>query len=396
MNTSPYAPYDATSPYGWSAPQPAPEPSSGSQSSRRLGTLALALALMVGSGAAGAGLALGLDDDGTTPVRAAAVIAQSSGESGPTVAGTTESAAAIIGPSVVTIRVAGSQTTQTPFGTRQQRVSGTGSGVVLSTDGYIVTNNHVVASAVGGGEVSVLFRSGRTAEATIVGTDPTSDLAVIKVPASDELTPAVFADSDDLVVGQDVLAVGAPLGLSNTITEGIISTIGRPVRTGEPGASAQSVIDAIQTDAAINPGNSGGALANLAGEVVGLNTAIATAGGSSGSIGVGFAIPSNTVVEVARELIADGTAEHPLLGVSVSNGPNASGALVRDVRGAAAGAGLRAGDIITKVDDRTVVDANSLIVAVRAHDPGDKVVVSYLRGGQTRTTTVALTTAPAE
>ena len=161
------------------------------------------------------------------------------------------------------------------------------------------------------------FDDGSTARATVVGTDPTSDLAVVRAEGVSDLTPAVFADSDDLAVGQAVLAVGAPLGLSSTVTEGIVSTLDRPVRTGD-GASEQSVIDAVQTDAAINPGNSGGALVDLEGRVVGVNSAIATAGdGSSGNIGVGFAIPSNDAVTVAEQLIADGTADHPLLGVSV-------------------------------------------------------------------------------
>jgi putative serine protease PepD len=398
MTSTPFAPYDSTTPYGWPAPPAEPEPQPPREKRPRARTAALALALMIGSGAAGGALALGLHDEPAAPVAGAATIQRAaSGGTAAVTAGTPQSAAATIGPSVVTIRVSGTATTQTPFGNQQQQVSGTGSGVVLNKDGYIVTNNHVVSAAVGGGTVSVLFSDGTSADAEIIGTDPTSDLAVIKVAASAELTPATFADSDDLVVGQAVLAVGAPLGLSNTVTEGIVSTLNRPVRTGESGASEQSVIDAVQTDAAINPGNSGGALVGLDGKVVGLNSAIATAGsGSSGNIGVGFAIPSNTVSEVAQELIKDGSADHPQLGVSLGATTDGSGALVTQVSGPAAAAGLKPGDVITKIGDRPVTDADSLIVAVRDHQPGESVTVTYVRDSQTRTASATLATAPSE
>jgi putative serine protease PepD len=262
---------------------------------------------------------------------------------------------------------------------------------VLRSDGTILTNHHVVAGATG---VTVTFDDGSTAEATVVGSDPSSDLAVLRAEGVRDLTAAVFADSDELVVGQAVLAVGAPLGLSSTVTEGIVSTLDRPVRTGD-GASEQSVIDAVQTDAAINPGNSGGALVDLAGRVVGVNSAIATAGGgSSGNIGVGFAIPSNEAVEVAEQLLADGTADHPLLGVSVGEGTRTagSGAVLTAVTagGPAAEAGLQAGDVVTEVGGRAVVDADSLIVAVRDHAPGATVEVTYARDGRERTTSATL------
>lgn len=318
-------------------------------------------------------------------------------------AGTVESAAAIISPSVVTIAVSGRESSRGGFGQQQsQQVSGTGSGVVIRSDGYILTNNHVVAAATDGGSVSVEFSDGSTAAAKIVGTDPTSDLAVVKVDKSG-LKAAVFADSEALKVGQSVIAVGAPLGLSNTVTEGIVSTMHRPVTTGESGASSQSVIDAIQTDAAINPGNSGGALVDLAGRLVGINSAIATVGnsgsGQSGNIGVGFAIPANEAVRVANELISNGKATHAQLGVGVADSGNGSsqvsGAALSQVNpgGAAASAGLRSGDVVTKIDDRVITSAESLVAAVRSHAPGTNVTVTYNRGGTTQTTKVTLDSA---
>jgi putative serine protease PepD len=299
----------------------------------------------------------------------------------------------------VTLEVTGTQTA-TGFGgmAQQQAVSDTGSGIVIRSDGYILTNNHVVSAAAGGGSVRVTFSDGRAVTAGIVGQDATSDLAVVKANGVSGLKAATFANSDTLTVGQEVLAVGAPLGLSNTVTEGIVSTLHRPVATGESGASSQSVLDAIQTDAAINPGNSGGALVDLAGDVVGVNSAIATTGSSagtqSGNIGVGFAIPSNDAADVADQLIATGHATHSQLGVSVADA-STPGATVQAVTGGgpADKAGLRAGDVITKIGDRRVTDADSLIVAVRAHSPGAVVSVTYTRGGAQATTRVTLGTA---
>ncbi len=387
-------------------PPAAPGPQASAPARRGRGAAALLLACLL-SGGVGGGVVHALDDDPAATVTGGAT-AITRGTAAPTAAtpGSAQAAAATIGPSVVTIAVTGQQSVNGGFGqTRSQPVSGTGSGIVLRADGYIVTNNHVVAAAVGGGTVSVTFSNGRTVPATIVGTDATSDLAVVKVDQAG-LTSAVFADSSKLAVGQPVLAVGAPLGLSNTVTEGIVSTLNRPVRTGEAGATEQSVIDAVQTDAAINPGNSGGALVDLAGQVVGVNSAIAStgdgSGGQSGNIGVGFAIPSNDVAEVSQELIAHGKAIHPQIGISVGDAPSAAdgtpgrGAVVQAASdgGPAASAGLQPGDVITKVDDRPVTDADSLIVAIRAHDPGDTVTVTYRRGGATQTASATLAEAP--
>jgi putative serine protease PepD len=391
---------------------------------RRAGLALLALVIAGGAGGTTVALVDGARDSttaGASSGAAAASGATAAAANGPavvaskgrTIAGSPESAAAVISPSVVTIEVSGTQviTSDSPFGlqSQSQQVSDTGSGVmwrVVGLTGYIVTNNHVVAAAETGGTVHVTLTDGRTVAATIVGHDATSDLAVVKVSNVSGLTPAVVADSNTIKVGQAVLAVGAPLGLSNTVTQGIVSTLHRPVRTGESGASAQSVLDAVQTDAAINPGNSGGALVDLAGRVVGINSAIASTGstGSSsqaGNIGVGFAIPSNDAADVAAQLIATGHATHAQIGLSAQAAPSSTdgapglGAMATQVAagGPADKAGLQPGDIITKLGGRVVTDPDSLIVAVRAHKPGTSVPITYLRAGQSHTTTAILASA---
>ncbi len=391
MHTSaPERPDFSYAPAGGSAPPPAPPAAAAQRPERRHGRRRTAALLLCGAllcSGTGAATALLVDDDAPTTA-STATIARSDGSARPasaTSGGTAQSAAATIAPSVVTLAV-----TRGSAGPLGERSSGTGSGVVLGSDGTILTNAHVVAGA---RTVTVTFDDGRTAPATVVGTDPTSDLAVVRVEGVRDLTAAVFADSDDLAVGQAVLAVGAPLGLSNTVTEGIVSTLDRPVRTGD-GASESSVIDAVQTDAAINPGNSGGALVDLEGRVVGVPSAIATAGNGGGNIGVGFAIPSNDAVRVAEQLIADGSADHPLLGVDIggSAGATASGAVLAGVTagGPAAAAGLRAGDVVTEIGGRAVVDADSLVVAVRDHSPGAAVEIAFTRDGRSRTTTATL------
>ncbi len=374
--------------------EPPPLPSAPGKTKRGGTATLLALALF-GGGAAGGAVAYSLEDSTATVV--SAPLAGGKVVSG-TISGTPEAAAAAISPSVVTVEVSGQTTSQ--FGQRQSQ-SGTGSGIVIRSEGFIVTNNHVIDAAVQGGSVHVTLANGDTVPATIVGTDPTTDLAVLKVTGVEGLKAATFADSESLAVGQAVLAVGAPLGLANTVTQGIVSTLHRPVRTGE-NASAQAVIDAIQTDAAINPGNSGGALVDLAGRVVGINTAIATAGdGSSGNIGVGFAIPSAAATKIVDQLIATGKAVHAQIGVGVNNAPNTTdgapglGASIRSLTsgGPAERGGLQIGDIVTKVDDRRVTDADSLIVAIRSHDPGETVTLTVTRGTSTKTLKVTLASA---
>jgi len=373
------------------APPPATPPAQPEAPKRRHrpGTAVLLALALVAGGGVGGGVATLLDDDGPTSSLARTPLSTGSVTSA-TVEGSPEAAAAAIAPSVVTIEVTG--VVSGAFGSQES--SGTGSGVVIRDSGYIVTNNHVVDAAVEQGTVHVTFSDGKTVPAEVVGTDPTTDLAVLKVSGV-SVKAATFAPSEQLKVGQAVLAVGAPLGLSNTVTQGIVSTLHRPVRTGD---TQQAVLDAVQTDAAINPGNSGGALVDLAGRVVGINSAIATAGGNTGNIGVGFAIPSETATKIADEIIATGRATHSQIGVSVADAPSGTtgapgaGALIRSVvDGApAAKAGLRAGDVVTKVDDRRVTDADSLIVAIRSHDPGEKVTVTYSRGGSEKKVTVTL------
>ncbi|HJY26379.1 MAG TPA: trypsin-like peptidase domain-containing protein, partial [Actinomycetes bacterium] len=356
-----------------------------SRDSRRrlfLPAAALAITALLG-GAAGAGVAVALDED---PV----VTTNSSGATTIVADGTARTDVGAVAlkasPSVVTISVVGRQG------------SGTGSGVIISEDGYVVTNNHVV-NAGAGADITVRLNDGRVVDATVVGTDPTSDLAVIQLEDASGLTPAEWGDSSSLEVGDVVVAIGSPLGLDGTLTSGVISTISRPVRTGND-ASSEAVIDAIQHDAPINPGNSGGALLDSQGRLVGINSAIATVGGQqSGNIGVGFAIPSDTARNVAEQIIEQGYAERAYLGVSTSqpNPPAAdNGAQVREVvaGGPAQGAGLQVGDVITQVGERRIDDADELTVAVRNNAPGDSVDVTYLRDGQENTVSVTLAAAP--
>jgi putative serine protease PepD len=248
--------------------------------------------------------------------------------------------------------------------------------------------------------------------ARVVGTDPSSDLAIVKIDATG-LTAATFGDSEALSVGELVVAVGSPLGLNGTVTSGIVSSLHRPVRTGDTSVRDQNaVLDAVQTDAPINPGNSGGPLVNSRGEIVGINTAIATVGGDSpfggqersGNIGVGFAIPSNYAEKVAADLIATGTARHPYLGVSATTAGGSSsspvtagdGAEIRDLvsGGPAQRAGLRSRDVITRLGDRRVTDVDSLIAAVRSGAIGDVVEIAYTRDGRTETAKVTLAEQP--
>jgi putative serine protease PepD len=323
--------------------------------------------------------------------------------------GSVEQVAAKVVPSVVMLE------------TNLGRASEEGSGIVLSADGLILTNNHVVATAAnpgkapaprgrpnpehqnpdedpngpgpdpdqppppGGGKpkTTVTFSDGRTAEFTVVGTDPTTDIAVVRVQGVSGLTPISLGSSANLHVGQPVMAVGSPLGLSGTVTTGIVSALNRPVSTTGETGNQNTVLDAIQTDAAINPGNSGGALVNMSGQLVGVNSAIATLGGDSpdaqsGSIGLGFAIPVDQAKRIADELISSGTASHASLGVQVTNDKETPGAKVVEVvpNGAAASAGLPGGVVVTKVDDRAVNSADALVAAVRSKAPGDKVMLT--------------------
>lgn len=308
-------------------------------------------------------------------------------------------AASEAGPAVVTLWVESSMT------------SGSGSGVILTEDGYILTNAHVVtlSGATNNPDLSVKLWDGSVLPAELVGYDSVYDLAVIKVEATG-LKAISFADSSNLNVGQNVVAIGAPLGLASTVTEGIVSALNRTIRVAssevseEPGlqfwtGTGESItIQVIQTDAAINPGNSGGALVNEKGELVGVNVAIATAGsGEAGSIGVGFAIPSNTANRIANEIMATGKATHGLLGAMVrdtsENGSGFStGALVDQVTegGAAEAAGIRSGDIVIEFAGQKVTSAADLTAMVRAQPAGAEVEVKIVRGDQTLLLTATL------
>jgi len=280
----------------------------------------------------------------------------------------------------------------------------TGSGIILRSDGYILTNNHVIASALNGqGNVSVTFNDGSTATARIIGADQQDDLAVIKVSRTG-LPAATLGNASAMHVGDPVLALGSPLGLQGTVTSGIISALNRPVQTSDQsqqnpfGGSAgpTTVIDAIQTDAAVNPGNSGGPLVNAVGQVIGINSAIASTTGSN--VGVGFAIPIDQAKTVAEQLITTGKASHPLMGISLADATDSSGNPLARVQavssgGPAAKAGIRAGDIIVKVGDQSTAGSEAVIAAIRAHQPGDRVGVTVLRDGAKKTMTVVLANA---
>jgi putative serine protease PepD len=274
----------------------------------------------------------------------------------------------------------------------------TGSGFVLDRDGHVVTNNHVVASAAEAeGQILVIGQSGDRLEATVVGRSPVYDLAVLSVERADGLEPAALGASQALNVGESVVAFGAPLGLSQTVTSGIVSALNRPVTTSGESDDESSYINAVQTDAAINPGNSGGPLVNLAGEVVGVNSAIATTGGAtreSGNIGVGFAIPIEQVRTTVDQILRTGKAEYPVIGAQVRTGgePDAAGATITEVMPdtPAARAGLEADDVIVAVDDQPVSDGIALIVAIRTHLPGETVEMSVVRGGEERVVEVEL------
>ncbi|WP_210509171.1 trypsin-like peptidase domain-containing protein [Naasia sp. SYSU D00057] len=390
-----------------------------------IGALAVGALIGGGSGAGIYALASG-GNDGTQTVSTSTapnVVVNRSED-----ATTVTAVAAKASPSVVTIAVSGNES----------------AGIVLSEDGYVLTNTHVVTldGATGSAQVEVTMSDGRIFNATIVGTDPVVDLAVIKLEGASDLTPIDFADSDDLNVGDSAIAIGAPLGLSGTVTDGIISALNRSITVassavpesqgedtdqGDSGDGSQSPFDfwnfdipgdngssatpsssislpVIQTDASINPGNSGGALLNAQGELIGVNVAIAsagsTSGGQSGSIGVGFAIPSNLAQRVADEIIENGEASHGLLGATVadagSQDPDAqlAGAYISDVvpGGAAEQAGLRSGDIITEFNGKAVTSQTDLTAQVRYLAGGSTAELTYVRNGDSNQVSVTLGT----
>jgi len=383
---------------------------------------ALAVAALVG-GVAGAGVILvsGAGQNASSTPTSAGIDPTSITINDPDDATTITAVAAKAAASVVTISVSSGDS------------GGTGSGVVLTADGYILTNTHVVTldGASADGTIEVQLNDGRLYSATVVGTDPISDLAVIKVKGATDLQPADFADSSKLNVGDTAIAIGAPLGLSGTVTDGIVSALNRSITIASsavpdsseddssssdtplwgfdlPGQSNQSTtststisLSVVQTDAAINPGNSGGALLNAQGEIIGINVAIASAGSTdassqSGNIGVGFAIPANLAKRVSDEIIANGSATHGLLGASVADVTSADsdtvGAAIKEVvsGGAAADAGIKAGDVITNFNGLPITSATDLTAQVRALAAGADAKVTYVRGGAAASVDVTL------
>jgi S1-C subfamily serine protease len=296
--------------------------------------------------------------------------------------------ASLLSPSVVQINVSGIK--QTPFGA--QKEEGMGSGVIYRSDGYIITNNHVVEGSRG---VEVAFADGTTERGEVVGTDPTTDIAVVSVDRND--LPAAGFASGDPIVGQTAVAVGSPSGFESTVTSGIISGTGREIPAEYTGGKqAASLVDLVQTDAAISPGNSGGALADREGRVIGINAAYLPPA-ETGAENIGFAIPSDTAVSVADQLIQNGEAVHPYLGVYLSDltqetasrfgSPVDSGALIEEVeRGSpAAAAGIQRGDIVTAAGSEEVRSSGDLLSALRNYMPGDTVRLTVLRNGEKTT-----------
>lgn len=399
----------------WSAPAgpPPPPPYAGStavaERPRRgrtvfaAGLLTAALVVGGGAGLGGAAVWSSLSDDATGGSASGASTASTTSQvvdtpEDPGEQGTVQQVAQEVLPSVVKIEVQGAQE------------SGSGSGIVLSSDGQILTNNHVVEVAGDSGTIQVDFNDGSTALAEIVGTDPLTDTAVIQAQDVSGLTPATIGSSDDLQVGQGVVAIGSPYGLDATVTSGIVSALDRPVDVGSDSEGNTTAYPAVQTDAAINPGNSGGPLVDMYGHVVGINSSIRTAGSGSsspfgetaegGSIGLGFAIPIDEVMPIVEQMVDGETPTHARLGITVSDvraegGSTAAvvdGAQVQEIGdGSTAGdAGLQAGDVITRIDDTAISGSDSLIATIRSYRPGDTVTVTYVRDGEEQTTDLKL------
>jgi putative serine protease PepD len=361
------------------------------------------VALTAGIAAVFAGTVGGLvvhaaDDSGSAPKT---VTLGTTASTAPVVARSESSVAAVaakILPSVVSIEV------------RTGSGGDTGTGIVISSAGYILTNNHVVAAASSGGKLTVVFPDKTSAKGTIVGhPDPVSDLALVRVANVKGLRSATLGSSSSLRVGDPVIAVGSPLGLAGTVTTGIVSALDRPVAASDSGSgNTDNIIDAIQTDAAINPGNSGGPLVDMSGAVVGVNSAIATLSGDAstgqgGSIGLGFAIPIDQAKRIAAEILKRGFATHAVIGVHLDTAFTGDGAKIADPNGTAVTrggpadrAGLRGGDVIVAANGERITSPEELIVAIRKHAPGDRLTLTYLRGGHRHTTTVILGSARSE
>ena len=368
---------------------PTPPPRRGGR--RAAGLLVAALLVGGASGVGGAALWTSQQDSDSSgaEVQTSQVV-----DTGKDVAsdGSVQQAAEKVMPSVVQIEVVGSSG------------SGSGSGIVLSSDGEILTNAHVVSLAGEGGKIMVAFNDGSRARASVVGADRLTDLAVIEAEGVSGLQPATLGKSANLAVGQGVVAVGSPYGLDATVTSGIVSALGRPVEVARDQAGNATAYAAIQTDAAINPGNSGGPLIDMEGNVVGINSSIQTSNSGDGlgqtaqggSIGLGFAIPIDAAMPIVEQIRDGQTPTHARLGISVTDvrtdDTGATGAQIHEAGNdsAAAEAGLEAGDVITRVDDHAVTGSDALIATIRSYRPGDEIKVTYVRDGDEHTTTLTL------
>ncbi|AUG78406.1 protease [Kitasatospora sp. MMS16-BH015] len=403
----PHHPFGAGQPLGgWGGPAAGPLPGAdypgapvAAPKKKRGGLIALVAAVALVAGIAGGAIGVGVSDNG------------GSGNSGSSRTSTTisvgdsqkisdrapDSVAGIAAkalPSTVTIKASGSQE------------SGTGTGFVFDTEGHILTNNHVVAPAANGGKLTVKFSDGSSFSASVVGRAQGYDVAVIKLdnPPKDRLVPLPLGDSDRVAVGDPTIAIGAPYGLEGTVTTGIVSAKDRPVASGDDNGAQNSYMNALQTDASINPGNSGGPLLNSAGAVIGINSAIQSntggAGGRAGSIGLGFAIPINQAKRVAQDLIKTGTPVYAIFGVLRNDDYKGDGAQIQTgpVQGTPAvtpggpadQAGLKPGDIITKLGDHPIDSGPTLVSEIWTYKPGDKVDVEYTRDGKQAKTTITL------
>ncbi|MER5727580.1 trypsin-like peptidase domain-containing protein [Streptomyces sp. NPDC002138] len=370
------------------APQPKPKGRGG------LIAAVLAAALLAGGVGGGIGYKLadgGLDGSGSTTVSSGETPKDLKREPG-SIAGLAAKAL----PSVVTIEAQGGD-----------GEGGTGTGFVYDQEGRILTNNHVVASAANGGKLSATFSNGKKYDAEVVGRAQGYDVAVLKLknPPSG-LNPLQLGDSDKVAVGDTTIAIGAPFGLSNTVTTGIVSAKNRPVASGDGASNKNSYMSALQTDASINPGNSGGPLLDGRGAVIGINSAIQSAGnggfggGQAGSIGLGFAIPINQAKNVAEQLIKTGKPTYPVIGVSVDLQSKTDGAKISeqgaaanelvDPAGPAGKAGLKPGDVITQLGDKTIDSGPTLISEIWTYKPGETVKLTYLRGGKPTTVDITL------
>ncbi|MFJ5224326.1 trypsin-like peptidase domain-containing protein [Streptomyces sp. NPDC088400] len=389
-----YGGADGHGPQPWGAPVADPQPRS--PRGRRGGLITAVLAAALVAGGVGGGIGYWAAESNGGSIGSTTVSAAEAPKDVKRASGTVAAVAGKSLPSVVTIEAQGGN-----------GEGGTGTGFVYDKEGHILTNNHVVASAANGGDLTATFSDGKKYAAEVVGRAEGYDVAVVKLKkAPSGLSPLPLANSDQVAVGDSTIAIGAPFGLSNTVTTGIISAKNRPVASGDGSGSSNSYMSALQTDASINPGNSGGPLLDSRGAVIGINSAIQSAGSGglgqsqAGSIGLGFAIPINQAKNVAEQLIRTGQPVYPLIGATVSMAEGGEGATISPQgeggaaaitpNGPAAKAGLKSGDVITKFNNTPIDSGPTLIGQIWTHKPGDKVKLTYKRDGKESTVQVTL------